>query len=66
MKCRKKTENKNSCKSKKGKPMLLSKRAVCCSIKSRTIEEQRPTELLGSLGIKTTLGEIPLLAPLLF
>ena len=46
--------------------MLLSKCAVCHSKKLRFIKEQEASGLLSSLGIKTPLSKISLLAPLLF
>ena len=46
--------------------MLLSKYAVCDSKKSKFIKEKEASGLLSSLGIKTSLSKIPLLASLLF
>ena len=46
--------------------MLLSKCAVCDSKKSKFIKEQKASELLSSLGIKTPLSKTPLVGPLLF
>ena len=45
--------------------MLLSKCGVCDSKKSKFIKVQEARRLLSSLGIKTTLGKIPLVHPLL-
>ena len=39
--------------------MLLSKCAVCDSKKSKFIKEQEANGLLSSLGIKTSLSNIP-------
>ena len=66
--CRKNTETKNLkfVKTKNGKIIFLSKCAVCDSKKLKLIQEQEPTELLSSSGIRTTLSQIPLLSPLLF
>ena len=46
--------------------MLLSKRAVCSSKKSRFIKEQEAKGILSSLGLKTPLSKIPLLGDILF
>ena len=45
--------------------MLLSKRAVCNSRKSKFIKEQEARALLSSLGITTPLSKIPFLGPYL-
>ena len=62
------TENKNpeDIRTKNGRIMLLSKCEVCDSKTSKFIKEQEASGLLSSLGIKTPLNKIPLLAPLLF
>ena len=46
--------------------MLLSKCAVCDSKKSKFIKKQEARGLLRSLGIKASLGKIPLVGSLLF
>ena len=46
--------------------MLLSKCKVCDSKKLNFIKQQEASGLLSSLGIKTTLSEIPLLGLFLF
>ena len=46
--------------------MLLSECAVCDSKKAKFIKEQEASELLSSLGIKTSLYKIPLVDSLLF
>ena len=46
--------------------MLLSKCAVCDSIKLRFIKEQEASRLLSNLGLMTPLNEIPLLGDTLF
>ena len=64
-KCRKNTQNKNPevVKTKNGRIMLLSKCSVCSSKKSKFLIEQESRGLLSSLGIRTTLSQIPLLGP---
>ena len=66
--CKKITENKNpeNIRTKNGRIMLLSKYEVCDSKTSKFIKEQEASGLLSSLGIKTPLNKIPLLAPHLF
>ena len=51
-------------KTKQGKPMLLSKYAVCRSKNSSFIKEQEANGIIGSL-VKT-LSNIPILGPILF
>ena len=46
--------------------MLLSKREVCDSKKSKFTKEQEASGLLSNLEIKTPLDKIRLLGPLLF
>ena len=46
--------------------MILSKCAMCGSKKSRFIKKQEARGILNSLGLKTLLNKIPLLADLLF
>ena len=66
LKCRKKTESKNPrfVKTKKLKPMLLSKRAMYDSKKLRFIKEQETSRIIVSL-VKP-LSEIPLIGLILF
>ena len=61
LKCRKNTESKNLkvVRDKNKRVMLLSKCAVCDSKKSKFIKEQEANGLLSSLGIKTSLSNIP-------
>ena len=68
LKCRRNTESKNpkALKTKNGRIMLLSKCSVCDTKRWRFIKEQEASGLLGSLGIKTLLGKIRLVIPLLF
>ena len=46
--------------------MILSKRAICGSRKSKFIKKKEAKEILSSLGIKTPLSKIPLLGDVLF
>ena len=68
LKCKKNTEsiNPKAQKTNNGKTMILSKCAMCGSKKSRFIKKQEARGILNSLGLKTPLNKIPLLADLLF
>ena len=69
LKCKKKnTKNINAkvSKSNNDKIMLLSKYAICGSKKSRFMKEQETKGILSSLGFKTPLCNIQLLADILF
>ena len=68
LKCRKNTESINPkvLKTTNGKMMILSKRAICDSKKSKYIKEQQAKGLLNNLGIRTPLNKIPLLGDILF
>ena len=68
LKCKKDTENVDSkvIKTKNGKAMLLSKCAVCGCKESRFMTKQKAKRILSSLGLKTPLGNIPLLGKTLF
>ena len=46
--------------------MFLSNCVVCDNKKSQFIKQQEASWLLSSLGIKTPLGKISLVGPLLF
>ena len=46
--------------------MLLSKCAICGSIKTKFIKKQEASRILSSLGLKTPLRKIPLFGDLLF
>ena len=59
LKCRKNTKNKNPKVAKNGRIMLLSKCAVCDSIKAKFIKQQEASGLLSSLGLKAPLNKIP-------
>ena len=58
--------NSKALKTKNGRAMLSSKRAVCGSKKSRFIKVQESKGLLSSLGLKILLSNIPLLGKILF
>ena len=62
----KKTASKNPkvVKSKKGKPMLLSKFTVCDSKKLISIRKQKASGIIGSLA--NTSSNIPIVGPILF
>ena len=68
LKFRKNTESKNPkvARTKNRRIMLLPKMAACNSKQSKFIKQQEANGLLSSLGIKTSLSEIPLVGPLLF
>ena len=63
LKCKKNKKNIDAkmMKTKNGRLMLSSKCAVCGSKKSKLMTEQEAKGLLSNLGIKTTLGKIPVL-----
>ena len=46
--------------------MILSKCAICGSIKSKFINKQDASGLLIKLGIKTPLSKVPILDDILF
>ena len=46
--------------------MLLWKRSVCDSKKSKFIKEQEASGLLSSIEMKTPIGKISLVGPILF
>ena len=68
LKCRKNTESKNPkvARTKNGRIMLLEKRALRHSKKSKFTKEQETRGLWSSLGKQTPLSKIPLVGPLLF
>ena len=59
-KCKKDTESNDSkmLKTKNGRPMLSSKRAVCGSKNSRFEKDQEAKGLISSLGIKILLNKV--------
>ena len=65
-KSRKDTENPKVSKSSNNRTMVLSKSAIRGSKKSRFIKNQEAKGLLGTLGIKTPLSNVPLLSDILF
>ena len=68
LKCKKNTESINPkvLKTTNGKTIILSKCAICGSIKSKFIKEQQVKGLLSNLGLRAPLNKIPLLGDILF
>ena len=68
LKCRKKGDCKNLkiVKTNEGKLMNLSKCAMYYRKKSIFIKALEASELLSGLALKTLLGKIPLVSPILF
>ena len=68
LRSRKNTENKNTkvVRTKNGRIILLSKRLLCNSRKSKFVTEQEAKGLLSSVGIKAPFSQSLLLGPLLF
>ena len=70
LKCKKKKKKKivgsKVLKTKNGRTVLSSKRAVCGSKKSRFMKQQEAKGILSSLGLKTQLSKIPLFGDILF
>ena len=68
LKCKKHTENidPNVSASSNGRVMILSKRAIYGSKKSRFIKHQEAKGLLSKLGIKTPLSKVLILGDILF
>ena len=68
LKCKKNTESINPkvLKTTNGKTIILSKCAICGSIKSKFIKEQQAKGLLSNLGLRAPLNKIPLLGDILF
>ena len=66
--CKRNTVNKDAkmVKTRNGRLILPSKRAVCANKKSRFMKQQEAKGLLSNLGIRMTLSNIPLLGDLLF
>ena len=61
LKCRKNTDSKQ----KIGKPILLSKCALCGSKKSRFFNQQEASGLLSHYGVRTSSVQISLVGPFL-
>ena len=68
LKCKKDTENIDPKPSNttNGKSMILSKRAICGSKKSRFIKNQEAKGLLSNLGIRTPLNKVLILGDIFF
>ena len=68
LKCRKDTENINAKVSgtSNGKPMILSKCAICSNKKSGFINNQEAKGLFSNLGLRTPLTKVPVLGDILF
>ena len=68
LKCRKDTRNIDPeiSSTSDGKAMILSKCSICGSKNSRFIKNQEAKGLLSTLGIKTTLSNVPTLGYILF
>ena len=68
LQCRKDTNNIDPevSSTSNGKAMILSKCSMCDSKKSRFIKNQEAKGLLSTLGIKTTLSNVPTLGYILF
>ena len=68
LKCRKDTENIDTKVSSRsnGRAMILSKRAICGSKKSRFIKNQEAKGLLSNLSFRTTLSKATILGDILF
>ena len=68
LKCRKDTENINPRvpNTSNGRKTTLSKCAICCSQKSRFINDQGAKGLLSNLGVRTPLSKVPILGDILF
>ena len=68
LKCRKNTQSNDPviAKTSNGKIMMLSRRDICGSKKSKFVKEQEAKGLLSNLGIRTPLSKIPLLGDILF
>ena len=68
LKCRKHTENINPriSNTSNGKTMLVSKRTICGSKKSKFIKNQEAKGLLSNLGVRTPLNKVPIFGDMLF
>ena len=67
-KCRKNTDNISPrvLSSSNVRTMVLSKRAICDSKKSRFIKNLEAKGLLSNLGVRTRLSKVPILGDILF
>ena len=68
LKCKKNTESIDPkvSSTSNGKTMILSKRGICGSKKSKFIKKQEGKGLLSNLGIRTPLNKIPILRDVCF
>ena len=68
LKCKNNTKNIDPeiSSSSNGRAMILLKCAICGSKNSRFIKNQEAKGLLSTLGIKTTLSNVPTLGYILF
>ena len=68
LKCRKNTDNISPrvLSSSNVRTMVLSKRAICGSKKSRFIKNLEAKGLLSNLGVRTRLSKVPILGDILF
>ena len=68
LKCKKDTKNLDSkvFRTKNNRLIMQSKCSDCRNKKSRFIKEQEAEGLLRNLGIRTSLGKIPILGDILF
>ena len=68
LKCKKHTKNIDPqvSSTSTGKPMILSKCAICGGRKSKFMKKQDAKGILNSLGVKAPLSKIPLLGDVLF
>ena len=68
LKCKKDTENINPriSNTSNGRTMILLKRAICGSKKSRFTKIQEAKGLLSNLGVRTPLSKVPVLGDILF
>ena len=61
-----KSINPKVSKTNNGKAIILSTCAICGSKKLKFIKEQEAKGLLSNLGLRTSLGKIPVLGDTLF
>ena len=68
LKCKRNTKSINPkvLKTTNGKPIILSKCALCGSKKLKFIKQQEAKGLLSNLGLRTPLNKIPVLGDILF
>ena len=68
LKCKRNTKSINPkvLKTTNGKPIILSKCALCGSKKLKFIKQQEAKGLLSNLGLRTPLNKTPVLGDILF